>query len=185
MTEEYVNGLRGLEIALRGCESEETSQEMRQTSSLFSFQANSNPPSKPSTEQTMVSTLPSLTAAEQTIVVCSDIVSSLLDAHSKGQTINLNALKTTIAKKHGSKVVPRLVDIISAVPQESRDLLLPVLRAKPVRTASGVSASILSHLVGEKGDREQEGEEMETSQRETDFLLVSSPRTFQKRYRSQ
>lgn len=86
----------------------------------------------------MVSTVPSLTAAESTIVVCSDIVAHLLEAHEKGQTINLNALKTSIAKKHGSKVVPRLVDIISAVPQESRDLLLPLLRAKPVRTASGV-----------------------------------------------
>lgn len=36
-------------------------------------------------------------------------------------------------------VVPRLVDIISAVPQEVKDILLPKLRAKPVRTASGVS----------------------------------------------
>jgi elongator complex protein 3 len=92
----------------------------------------------------MVSTIPSLTAAESTIVVCSDIVAHLLEAHEKGQTINLNALKTSIAKKHGSKVVPRLVDIISAVPQESRDLLLPVLRAKPVRTASGVSLLTIS-----------------------------------------
>jgi len=170
VTEEYVNGLRGLEIALRGCESEETSPEMRQTSSLFSFQSNSTPPTQPSTEQAMVSTVPSLTAAEQTIVVCSDIVSSLLDAHSKGQTINLNALKTTIAKKHGSKVVPRLVDIISAVPQESRDLLLPVLRAKPVRTASGVSPSRLLFITTlsferEKGDREQEGGRWKLSSR--------------------
>lgn len=118
----------------------------------------------------MVSTIPSLTAAEQTIVVCSDIVSSLLEAHEKGRTINLNALKTTIAKKHGSKVVPRLVDIISAVPQDKRDLLLPVLRAKPVRTASGVSLYTLSHSLSyitplaELGGGEGESEEMFTSQ---------------------
>ncbi|GAA6019633.1 hypothetical protein JCM11491_002833 [Sporobolomyces phaffii] len=87
----------------------------------------------------MVSTTPSLTSAEATIVVCSDIVAHLLAAHNKGETVNLNALKTSIAKKHGSNVVPRLVDIISAVPQESRDLLLPLLRAKPVRTASGIA----------------------------------------------
>ncbi|GAA5932942.1 Elongator subunit ELP3 [Sporobolomyces koalae] len=87
----------------------------------------------------MVQTVPSVSAAEQTIVVCADIVANLLDAHERGTTVNLNALKTQIAKKHGAKVVPRLVDIISAVPQEARDLLLPLLRAKPVRTASGIA----------------------------------------------
>jgi elongator complex protein 3 len=42
--------------------------------------------------------------------------------------------------------VPRLVDIISAVPQEVRDILLPKLRAKPVRTASGVRSHSFSSL---------------------------------------
>lgn len=77
--------------------------------------------------------------AELTIRCCSEIVRLLLEAHESGQSVNLNALKTQVAKRHGSKIVPRLVDIISAVPQEVRDILLPKLRAKPVRTASGVS----------------------------------------------
>lgn len=75
---------------------------------------------------------------EITIRVCSEIVRRLLDAHDNGQDVNLNALKATVARKHGSKMVPRLVDIISAVPHEVKDILLPKLRAKPVRTASGV-----------------------------------------------
>ena len=33
---------------------------------------------------------------------------------------------------------PRLVDIIAAIPHEYKDLLVPRLRAKPIRTASGV-----------------------------------------------
>lgn len=79
--------------------------------------------------------------AELTIRVSSDIVRALLDAHAAGESVNLNSLKTQIAKKHGAKVIPRLVDIIAAVPQEVRDILLPKLRAKPVRTASGVCVS--------------------------------------------
>lgn len=85
-------------------------------------------PSKPS----------SVPQAELTIRVSSDIVRLLLEAHTEGRTVDLNALKSRVAKKHGSTAIPRLVDIIAAVPQEVRDILLPKLRAKPVRTASGV-----------------------------------------------
>lgn len=76
---------------------------------------------------------------EITIRVCSEIVRRLLDAHDNGEDVNLNALKASVARKHGAKMVPRLVDIISAVPHEVKDILLPKLRAKPVRTASGAS----------------------------------------------
>lgn len=77
--------------------------------------------------------------AEILIRCCTEIVRALLDAHSNNQSINLNALKAKIAKKYGCAAMPRLVDIIAAVPAEARDILLPKLRAKPVRTASGVS----------------------------------------------
>jgi hypothetical protein len=78
--------------------------------------------------------------AEILIRCCTEIVRGLLDAHANNQSINLNALKAKIAKKYGCSVTPRLVDIIAAVPAEARDILLPKLRAKPVRTASGVSS---------------------------------------------
>ncbi|KAM0792342.1 Elongator subunit [Microbotryomycetes sp. NB124-2] len=77
--------------------------------------------------------------AELTIRCCSEIVRQLLEADQKGQDVNLNALKASVAKKYGSSNVPRLVDIIAAVPPEARDFLLPRLRAKPVRTASGIA----------------------------------------------
>ncbi|GAA6004911.1 Elongator subunit ELP3 [Rhodotorula paludigena] len=80
-----------------------------------------------------------LSQAEITIRCCSEIVRRLLEAHDKGESVNLNSLKTQVAKKYGAKVTPRLVDIIAAVPQEVRDILLPKLRAKPVRTASGIA----------------------------------------------
>lgn len=76
---------------------------------------------------------------EITISCCTDIVSELIRAHLAGEDVNLNALKSVVAKRNKSKIVPRLVDIISAVPIEWRDVMLPKLRAKPVRTASGVS----------------------------------------------
>ncbi|KDE02761.1 elongator complex protein 3 [Microbotryum lychnidis-dioicae p1A1 Lamole] len=77
--------------------------------------------------------------AEITIRCCSEIVRRLLEAHHSGESINLNALKASVSKKHGSKIVPRLVDIIAAVPHEVKEILLPKLRAKPVRTASGIA----------------------------------------------
>lgn len=49
-------------------------------------------------------------------------------------------LKSRISSKYGLESSPRLTDIIAAVPLEHRKALLPKLRAKPVRTASGVSS---------------------------------------------
>ncbi|KAM0749431.1 histone acetyltransferase ELP3 [Meredithblackwellia eburnea MCA 4105] len=84
---------------------------------------------------------PAIPTSELLILISSDIVRTLLQSHHSGskETINLNALKQRIAKKHKSDVIPRLVDIIAAVPQEYRDVLLPKLKAKPVRTASGIA----------------------------------------------
>lgn len=47
-------------------------------------------------------------------------------------------MKSRISSKYGLDSSPRLVDIIAAVPQEAKKILLPKLRAKPIRTASGV-----------------------------------------------
>lgn len=35
--------------------------------------------------------------------------------------------------------MPKLVDIISAIPESYKKKLLPILKAKPVRTASGIA----------------------------------------------
>lgn len=68
-----------------------------------------------------------------------EIVQELIKAQQEKRDVNLNKLKTRISSKYGLQSSPRLVDIIAAVPQEHKKVLLPKLRAKPVRTASGVS----------------------------------------------
>lgn len=86
---------------------------------------------------------------ERTVVTIAEIIQELLIAHKEGRDVNLNKLKTQIASKYGLETSPRLVDIIASVPQESRKILYPKLKAKPIRTASGVSSwtTVASSLV--------------------------------------
>lgn len=74
-----------------------------------------------------------------------EIIQELLKAHHANRDVDLNKLKTRIASKYGLDSSPRLVDIISAVPSDARSILVPKLKAKPIRTASGVS--ILKYYV--------------------------------------
>lgn len=73
------------------------------------------------------------------VIVISEIIQELLRAHEGGKDVNLNRLKTRLASKYGLETSPRLVDIIAAVPHEAKKILLPKLKAKPIRTASGIA----------------------------------------------
>ena len=84
-------------------------------------------------------TAPTLSPQELLLLTVSDIIKELISAHKSKRDVNLNKLKTRIASKHGCPSQPRLVDIISAVPPEYKKILLPKLKAKPVRTASGIA----------------------------------------------
>lgn len=84
-----------------------------------------------------------MTRDERTVITIAEIIQELLTAHKESRDVNLNKLKTQIASKYGLESSPRLVDIIAAVPQESRKILYPKLKAKPIRTASGVSTSTI------------------------------------------
>ena len=44
-----------------------------------------------------------------------------------------------MAAKHGLHAIPKLIEIIAALPEQYRDRLAPFLRSKPVRSASGVA----------------------------------------------
>ena len=79
--------------------------------------------------------------AEQLLRVTSAIAAELIKAHDANQTVSLNELRAKMSKKYGFGGVPRLVDIISAIPDDYKKALLPKLRARPIRTASGVSMS--------------------------------------------
>ena len=83
--------------------------------------------------------------AEIMIKVCSEIVAELIQAHDAGKDINLNGLKQRYSRKHKAQNQPKLVDIIAAIPEQYKAVLLPNLKAKPVRTASGVSHCTAAH----------------------------------------
>lgn len=68
-----------------------------------------------------------------------EIIQELVLAHKQNRDVDLNRLKTKISSKYGLDSSPRLVDIIAAVPEDVKSILLPKLKAKPIRTASGVS----------------------------------------------
>lgn len=48
-------------------------------------------------------------------------------------------LKGEVARQYGLASQPKLVDIIAAVPQTFKNVLVPKLKAKPIRTASGIA----------------------------------------------
>ena len=70
---------------------------------------------------------------------CSEIVAELVDAYHKSKDVNLNGVRSRICGNLKLKNPPKLVDIIAAIPHEYRAILLPKLKAKPVRTASGIA----------------------------------------------
>ncbi|XP_059060310.1 elongator complex protein 3 [Achroia grisella] len=83
--------------------------------------------------------LPNLSKEERMVIVISEIIQELLIAHRQGKDVNLNKMKTRISSKYGLGTSPRLVDIIAAVPADAKSILLPKLKAKPIRTASGIA----------------------------------------------
>lgn len=80
---------------------------------------------------------------ELNVMAISDIIQELLKAHEEGRDVNLNKTKAQISSRYGLSSTPKLVDIIAAVPLELRKTLVPKLKAKPIRTASGVSKLLL------------------------------------------
>ena len=79
-----------------------------------------------------------MSRSELMVMTVTEIIGALIAAHEKKENINLNKLKNAVARKYGLSTQPRLVDIIAAVPSNYRKALVPKLKAKPVRTASGV-----------------------------------------------
>ncbi|KAJ7341356.1 hypothetical protein JRQ81_005358 [Phrynocephalus forsythii] len=80
-----------------------------------------------------------LSKAELMMMTVADVIKQLIEAHEQGKDVNLNKLKTKTAAKYGLSDQPRLVDIIAAVPPQYRRVLVPKLKAKPIRTASGIA----------------------------------------------
>ena len=69
----------------------------------------------------------------------SSIVSQLIDAYEAGEKLNFTACKGAAAKKYKLTGIPKMADILQALPVQYRAKLWPYLKTKPVRTASGVA----------------------------------------------
>ncbi|KAG2178671.1 hypothetical protein INT44_001824 [Umbelopsis vinacea] len=76
---------------------------------------------------------------ELLVKACGEIVAEMMAAIDGKKDVNLNALKSRISRKNKLQKQPKLVDIISAIPEHQKAMLLPQLKAKPVRTASGIA----------------------------------------------
>jgi elongator complex protein 3 len=68
----------------------------------------------------------------------SEIVAALIQAHEEGRNLNLTRLKNELSSRNHLQDQPKTVDIIAAIPDAYRKALIPKLKVKPVRTASGV-----------------------------------------------
>uniref|UniRef100_A0A8C5FWZ0 Elongator complex protein 3 n=1 Tax=Gadus morhua TaxID=8049 RepID=A0A8C5FWZ0_GADMO len=87
----------------------------------------------------MVRSAADLSRAELMMMTVADVIQQLVEAHEEGRDINLNKVKTKTSARYGLSSQPRLVDIIAAVPPQYRRALVPKLKAKPIRTASGIA----------------------------------------------
>ena len=76
---------------------------------------------------------------EKLQTACIQICQLLLECVKRGETVNLNALKSQVAHQHRLHNMPKLIDIIRCIPEQHKALLIPLLKVKPVRTASGVA----------------------------------------------
>ena len=80
-----------------------------------------------------------LTEEEARVRAIGEIVNSMVELSHRGENVDLNAIKSAACRKYGLSRAPKLVEMIAALPESERDSLLPRLRAKPVRTASGIA----------------------------------------------
>lgn len=68
-----------------------------------------------------------------------EIVNECIRCYEKKEKLNLSKIKSEAAHRNKMSKVPKIVDIISAIPENYKNKLMPYLKAKPVRTASGIA----------------------------------------------
>ena len=67
------------------------------------------------------------------------LVTELISAYENGETLNFTKLKAAASRKYKLQGIPKMADILQALPISYRSKLWPYLQTKPVRTASGVA----------------------------------------------
>ena len=74
--------------------------------------------------------------------VISDSMKEIIRKYEEGEKLTTNIIKKVIQKfsaKYKLANQPKLLDLITVIPQSYKKKLLPILKAKPIRTASGVA----------------------------------------------
>lgn len=77
--------------------------------------------------------------SERFLRCCADVASAIIEDHeaTKGgrppRDINLNSLRSRLAKKHRLANIPPLTAIIAAIPEYYKKYILTKLIAKPIR----------------------------------------------------
>lgn len=80
--------------------------------------------------------------SERFLRCCADVANALIEDHEStkdGKTardINLNSLRSKLAKKYRLTNIPPLTAIIAAIPEHYKKYILPKLIAKPIRKAT-------------------------------------------------
>ena len=77
--------------------------------------------------------------SERFLRCCADIASALIEDHEAARDgrrapkdVNLNGLRTKLARKHKLHNIPPLTAIIAAIPEHYKKYILPKLIAKPI-----------------------------------------------------
>jgi elongator complex protein 3 len=68
-----------------------------------------------------------------------DVSRALVKAYDERATVNILRLRQQAAARHGLAHTPKLLEVLAALPESRREALTPYLRAKPVRSASGIA----------------------------------------------
>lgn len=79
---------------------------------------------------------------QRTVEGVAAIVAGVVAAHDRGERITpalLDQIKKSVGRELGLTAFPKHVELIAALPPSKREALAPILRSKPVRTASGIA----------------------------------------------
>ena len=76
-----------------------------------------------------------------------EIVAELVSAYKEKKTLNLSRLKAETSSRYGLSTIPTLVDIMAGIPEQHRAELVPYLRVKPIRTASGIAVVVRTGVI--------------------------------------
>lgn len=78
-------------------------------------------------------------AALARVAAVNEIAKTLMKAYDEKGKLNVMRLKGQISSKYNLQSMPKMMEILAALPEGYREKLAPFLRAKPVRSASGVA----------------------------------------------